>query len=262
MSVRPPARAAQLNRGALGSFPLPSRQTVMAHSFNWTCPHCGRHTTINEDRLSIDGHKFNLGSKYGDQILHSVVIACPNAECRELTVKASLGSYKSRGQFGYELVDTREDWSLVPQANVKVFPDYVPAPILADYKEACLIRDLSPKAAATLARRCLQGMIRDFWAVRKDRLVDEIQGIRDRVDATAWQAIDAVRSIGNIGAHMEKDINTIIDVDPDEATLLIDLIETLIADWYIERHEREQRMRAVVQAAESKKPKREPPKKP
>ena len=31
-----------------------------------------------------------------------------------------------------------------------------------------------------------------------------------------WQAIDAVRSIGNIGAHMEKDINLIVDVDPEE----------------------------------------------
>jgi uncharacterized protein DUF4145 len=222
-------------------------------SFNWTCPHCGRHTTINDDRVSVEGHKFDHGSKYGQQVLYSVVIACPNPECRELTIKASLGGYKPKGPYGdYVLENTRERWNLVPQASVKVFPDYVPAPILADYKEACLIADLSPKASATLARRCLQGMIRDFWGVRKARLIDEIEGIKDRVDATAWKAIDAVRSIGNIGAHMERDINTIVDVEPGEAALLIDLIETLIADWYIERHEREQRMTAVVLAASKK----------
>ena len=37
----------------------------------------------------------------------------------------------------------------------------------------------------------------------------------------------AVRKVGNIGAHMEKDINVIVDVDPDEAQHLIGLITFL-----------------------------------
>jgi len=39
------------------------------------------------------------------------------------------------------------------------------------------------------------------------------------VDPLTWEAIDAVRKLGNIGAHMEKDINVIVDVDPEEAEL-------------------------------------------
>ena len=46
--------------------------------------------------------------------------------------------------------------------------------------------------------------------------------------------------IGNIGAHMENDINTIVDIDPDEANKLIKLIELLIEQWYINRHNQEQ----------------------
>ena len=72
------------------------------------------------------------------------------------------------------------------------------------------IRDLSPKASATLARRALQGMIRDYWKVSKGRLIDEIDAIKEKVDPITWKAIDAIRRIGNIGAHMEKDINVII----------------------------------------------------
>jgi hypothetical protein len=34
-------------------------------------------------------------------------------------------------------------------------------------------------------------------------------------------------------------INLIIDVDPEEAQLLIGLIEFLIEDWYITRHKSE-----------------------
>jgi hypothetical protein len=52
---------------------------------------------------------------------------------------------------------------------------------------------------------------------------------------------------------METDINTIVDVDPDEATLLIQLIETLIEEWYVRRHERDRRMNAIVATAHAKK---------
>ena len=145
------------------------------------------------------------------------------------------------------------EWQLRPQSSAKPFPSYVPAPIVSDYKEACLIRDLSPKASATLSRRCLQGIIRDFWGIRKDRLIDEINELKSRIDGTTWKAIDSVRSIGNIGAHMEKDIDLIVDVEPEEAQLLIGLIEIFIKDWYTARHDREQHLEQITFLAAAKK---------
>ncbi len=85
-------------------------------------------------------------------------------------------------------------------------------------------------------------MIRNFWGVTKSTLAAEIEGIKDNVDPKTWQAIDGVRKIGNIGAHMEKDVDIIIDVEPEEAEKLIWLIETLIQEWYIARFEREKRL--------------------
>ena len=57
-----------------------------------------------------------------------------------------------------------KEWQLCPEPTGKpsLLKDYILEAILEDYKEACLIKDKSPKAAATLARRCLQGMIRIF----------------------------------------------------------------------------------------------------
>jgi len=95
-------------------------------------------------------------------------------------------------------------------------------------------------------------MIRDFWEVKPGRLVQEIKNIHDRVDGDAWRAIEAVRTVGNIGAHMEADIDVIVDVDPDEAMLLIGLIETLIEDWYVTRHDRRKRFEALAALADSK----------
>jgi len=51
---------------------------------------------------------------------------------------------------------------------------------------------------------------------------------------------------------MEHDINLIVDVEPREAQLLIGLVETLFRDWYVGRHERDERMNALIQLAAEK----------
>ena len=81
-------------------------------------------------------------------------------------------------------------------------------------------------------------MIRDFWKVKdKPNLKQEIDAIQDKVDPGLWKAIDGIREMGNIGAHMEKDVNLIIDIEPDEAEQLIKLIELLFKEWYVAKHD-------------------------
>ena len=176
----------------------------------------------------------------------------PNSECREYTFSLSICEAIPTSGGGYAMGAVQHVWQLVPSAQMQVLPDYVPEAIIADYKEACLIAALSPKASATLARRCLQGMIRDFWKVKPARLVDEIKAIEDHVDADAWRAIEAVRSVGNIGAHMEKDINVIVDVDPRRGQAPDWLIESLVAEWYVSRHERKSRFSKLAGLASEK----------
>lgn len=128
-----------------------------------------------------------------------------------------------------------------------VVPEYVPEAITADYYEAWSILDLSPKSSATLARRCLQGMIRDFWGIQERSLNAEITKLKGIIPDSQWEVIDSLRRIGNIGAHMEKDINTIVDIDSGEAEKLLRLIEYLIKDWYIQRDERERLERDIIE---------------
>jgi hypothetical protein len=83
-------------------------------------------------------------------------------------------------------------------------------------------------------------------------LIDEIKQLEGKIDTSTWKAIDGVRSVGNIGAHMETDINLIVDVDPEEAKTLIGLIEFLLKDWYVARHDREEHMQKVIDLAKLK----------
>ena len=95
-------------------------------------------------------------------------------------------------------------------------------------------------------------MIRDFHKITKQNLNQEINELRDKIDDGVWDAIDAIRKVGNVGAHMEKDINVVVDVDPEEAQLLLGLIEQLFQEWYVTRYEREKRIASVKALAERK----------
>ena len=55
---------------------------------------------------------------------------------------------------------------------------------------------------------------------------------------------------------MEKDVNLIIEIDPNEADLLISLIEILIKDWYINRHERQKQLKKIAEIGKQKKSKK------
>jgi hypothetical protein len=233
--------------------------------FLWTCPTCEKGATVtsaNRDHELVLLDKVNADGPRGAV---SVFVVCPNPECRRFSLYVLLYKVEPttkvtpRGRvYNVTGIEPLGAWRLVPASAAKAFPDYIPEQIREDYTQASLIRELSPKASATLARRCLQGMIRDFYGVRKDRLKDEIEAMQDRVDPLTWGAIDAVRSVGNIGAHMEKDINVIIDVEPGEAALLIGLIERLIEDWYIARHEREKHLKEIVVLKDAKERERHP----
>lgn len=219
---------------------------------NYTCPYCGHHSTVID--LDINDswkHIYMNLTERGEIGFGVLTIRCVNKECNKLFLKARLtSSFTVRGiqTEGFPI----QEWQLLPESLAKVLPEYVPEVIQEDYYEACRIRDLSPKASATLARRCLQGMIRDFFGVSKSRLKDEIDAIEELVGPETFSAIDAVRNVGNIGAHMERDINLIIDVEPHEAQLLIELIEQLVEDWYTARKAKQDRLSKIIELAKTK----------
>jgi hypothetical protein len=100
-----------------------------------------------------------------------------------------------------------------------------------------------------------------FCKISKGRLIDEIKELRDRVDSgrappgvlpDSVDAIDDIRKIGNIGAHMEADISVIVDVDPDEAQILIELVEALFSEWYVAAELRKARLGRLKSIAADK----------
>lgn len=208
------------------------------------CPFCGEFMSVTKDTLTTWRFNFlrteNKGSS--NPYLNVDIFTCPNDDCQEVTILAE-------GVNGYI---KNSFVPIYPRCRCVHFPEYVPSTIRNDYEEACIIANDSPKAAATLARRCLQGMIHDFWGIHEKNLNAEITRLKDNVPSSQWKAIDAIRSIGNIGAHMEHDVNLVVEVDPGEARKLIRLVEHLIEKWYMDRHDSEELYADVTNMAQQK----------
>lgn len=214
------------------------------------CPYCSMIMPISDGTLqkhktsfeSENGLVWVSGSSRKNSVscLEISFYKCPN--CNQYTIKAT--------GIGDKIDDV--NIPIRPISSAKQFPDYIPEGIRQDYEEACAIVSISPKASATLSRRCLQGMIRDYWKIEKKSLYEEISALKNHIPADLWSSIDALRQLGNIGAHMEKDTNVIVDIDPNEADSLIKLIELLMKEWYINREERKKLFSSIITTNQTK----------
>jgi len=223
-------------------------------SFTWKCPHCSGAAFITENLVM---HRMlSLGeicNKAGKRRLHIQCICCPHPDCGEFTVYATLT--------GWDGSRIDREWQLVPDVNVAPLPDFVPAAVRKSYEEACLVVSVSPDAAAVLARRCLEGIIRDTWKPKMKRtLSKEIQCLQEtgQVSTPVLKAVDAVRKTGNVAAHMDEDANTMIDTTAQEAEKLIWLIRFLVEEWYVRRHDAEQRLQELERIGQGKGQRSEP----
>lgn len=212
----------------------------------WHCPFCNRDQTMTEEGRQASFADLTLENKDGPRRLVVKFVVCPNPECRQFSLSASLHSLGVVGNRSYTGKHLKT-WALVPPSRARSFPVPLPPHILEDYREACLAVELSPKVAAALSRRCLSEMIRDFWQVQPGSLSDEFRQIKGTADPLTWEAIESVRRRGMIGARMEGEGAEILDTEPNEAKMLIGLIETLIQDWYVGREERRKRLQEIKQ---------------
>lgn len=225
---------------------------------NWTCPHCEHATTIMQNSNNyIRSYTNSYTFQSNEYKIDTEIIICPNENCEKQSILIVLnkkiytrnvidGDYRDyeNNNIYYRLI---KSWHVEPQGIYKDFSKYknIPESVCNDYKEACLIKELSPNASAAISRRCLQTIIRDYWGIKKNTLNEEIQELskinneeKGHVNPMVIKAIDKIRKLGNIGCHFEKQENSLpSDVTLHEADQIIHLIEYLIKEWYIQYYD-------------------------
>jgi hypothetical protein len=139
-------------------------------AFNWICPHCSFAQAVTSTNFGQNSFPFRMSkSALGFLGLSGTIIVCANAQCVQPTISVSVLSANYNITKGYRIDGVPEIFltlQLLPDSTSKPQPSFIPQALREDYLEACKIVELSPKAASTLARRCLQGMIRVFLGLQ------------------------------------------------------------------------------------------------
>lgn len=203
------------------------------------CPHCLVDFHDAQTRWSV-----SLAGDI-DGIWFVERLTCP--ACKRFVVTLKNGRVTPGTNIGVEGTVNVHNVQLAGTRSLMVWPKgvsrapvplEVPAGIVEDYKEACLVLSDSPKASAALSRRCLQNLLRQAAGVKPGDLSGEIQQVLDggKLPGPIADNIDAVRNIGNFAAHPNKSQSTgeVLPVEPEEAEWNLDVLESLFDFYYVQ----------------------------
>lgn len=163
---------------------------------------------------------------------------CP--ECNAFIVLLRHGTYWQQGfgdEASRELYPQQEEVIYPRRRSKPISPD-VPERYRADFAEAFACLDVSPKACAAVARRVLQDVLENHFQIPSGSLDKQIAAFvaTPGVPGILTEQIDAVRKIGNFGAHPLKNTNTgeVLDVEPGEAEWLLGTLEALFEFAFVQ----------------------------
>lgn len=230
--------------------------------FNFTCKYCAQPVTITEEDYVFEN--INVYNKPNFKTLgfDLEIIYCPNPICRKIHInqhieKTSFTPPSGGGAIYFPGRTTKESQiiNVIPVSGMIFLPDFLPKDIKRDIEEANLIKNFSQRASASLLRRALQSMIRDFW---KDKLIvseisREIEQLKDLVsDTSLYNALHSLKNIAAFAGHPEKDITSIIEITKEELDQMFYVIIILVKEWYINKNERDKSLKLLNKTATQK----------
>jgi hypothetical protein len=100
---------------------------------SWTCPFCNHATVVRQpDTYNINREFVHPLTPDTGYTFFLSAIFCPNKSCKKTTLKLELFGIYKKADGKYAVGDFVREWSLLPESAAKPFPDYIPAPIIAD----------------------------------------------------------------------------------------------------------------------------------
>lgn len=121
-----------------------------------------------------------------------------------------------------------------PFTSSRRAPCEVPEDIAKDFNESAMVLPYSENASAALSRRCLERMLSDK-GYSKSKLSGKVEEALKGLPSDLRLQLDAVREVGNFGAHPIKDENSgsIVEVEPMEAEFILTVLEQLFDYYYV-----------------------------
>ena len=191
------------------------------------CPHCGS--------VAAFENVVQQGVAYGKPFPFEGADRCTN-------LNAHIAKCLSCNGIVFGMVEVRDGKTTIPHYlwPLEEWPDRAPEQIDPEikhaYDEARAVLPLSSMAAAVLARRCLQHVLRERLGIEKSVLFDQIERAVacEELSKPTRDALHHIRQIGNWAAHPSVDqSNTLIQVTRQEAEYTLEAVEMVFYDVYV-----------------------------
>ena len=110
----------------------------------------------------------------------------------------------------------------------------VPEDLAKDCREAHKILGDSPRSSALLARRILEKILRDHGH-KQGTLNAQLGSLANSKELSSIDIakLHAVRNLGNIAAHFTEKSQALLDVEPGEAELCLQIVDELFTHYYV-----------------------------
>lgn len=147
-------------------------------------------------------------------------------------------------------IKKKKVWMLVyPRSISRPVPKEIPDEFAKDFTQAARTLKDSPNASAALGRRCLQNVIRKAAGITKRSLFEEINALIESksIPSSIADLLHASREIGNFAAHATTNVNSgeIIDVAPEEADWLLEVLEAMFDFYFVAPAKNAARKRSI-----------------
>jgi hypothetical protein len=198
------------------------------------CPYCLHQTHFAQATSFLPTNltpRIETGKHQGKEYqIQAETLICPG--CRGLVIEVHRWDFSS-----LKFDSTR----VFPMTSASLrAPIEVPCNIAEDFNEANLVLQVSAKASAALARRCLQSILAGHGYPGRD-LVKQISALLEEADSrkalpSALQDnVDAIRNFGNFSAHPITDQTSleIIGVEEGEAEWCLQILRDLFDHFYV-----------------------------
>ncbi|MCD6327062.1 DUF4145 domain-containing protein [bacterium] len=189
------------------------------------CPHCGTDIVMFENWG--EKGRLQLVCNPGPLPVHHDLRSGTCPKCKGFILELTIGTK-----------DSSEKHVIWPRHYYREpCPTEVPEEVAADYNEACAVIDISPTAAAALARRCMQLiLVNEAGAPEGKNLKKQIEVVVNDQNAPEHvkSDLDDLREIGNFSAHANEDISgQVMRAEPDEAEWTLQTLRTLFEYYYV-----------------------------
>ncbi len=210
-----------------------------------SCPHCLTVVKFEhvvgprgEEMPAVVSYQ---GPKELDERLRFYGASCPACGKLVLTIEP----YEFVESSGWK--QSGDEFTVWPLQSARPpVPKEVPKHIAADYGEAALVLNFSPKASAALSRRCLQTVLREAGGATQHNLSKQIDAVMPNLPSYIAESVDHIRNVGNFATHTTKDeaSGQIVNVEPGEAEWNLDVLDMLFDHYYVKpalaKHKRDQ----------------------